>query len=716
MADDLEDSGYFRFRKGGESHAFSPTVVKALHKATMKGGGYEAYKAYAKAVNERDPVTLRDLLRVRPAGPAVPIDEVESVEAIRRRFTTQGMSLGALSPEMHQTLGEAMNAIGGKSNSGEGGEAAERYRDPMRTSRIKQVASARFGVTTEYLVSADELEIKMAQGSKPGEGGQLPGHKVAPHIAKLRHATPGVTLISPPPHHDIYSIEDLAQLIYDLKSVNPTAKICVKLVAVHGVGTIAAGVAKAYADVILISGHDGGTGASPLSSIKNAGSPWELGISEAHQVLVMNDLRGRVTLRADGGMKTGRDVVIAAMLGADAFGFGTAPVVAAGCIMARQCHANTCPVGIATQREDLRAKFPGRVQNVIDFFTYVAMEVRELLASLGLRSIDELIGRTDLLERRPQAELPPGHDKAAGLDFGPLLASADPTGTKPRHNVQPRNDRVEDRPLDLELMEAVRPALEGGEPVRVESEVRNIHRTVGARIAGEVARRWGNYGLPEGTIELRFTGHAGQSFGAFACGGMRLVLEGDANDYVGKGLTAGEIVLVPPKSRRFAAHDNIILGNTVLYGATGGRLFAAGRAGERFAVRNSGARAVVEGVGDHGCEYMTGGVVLVLGRTGRNFGAGMSGGLAYVLDEAGDFEGKVNKEMVSAERVSKEADLADVRALVEAHHAATGSERAAVVLARWAEYAGRFVKVVPKPPAVIEQPAARPVARPAAVA
>ncbi|HWP34808.1 MAG TPA: glutamate synthase large subunit [Thermodesulfobacteriota bacterium] len=714
--DQLEDSGYFRYRKGGEQHAFAPTVVKALHKATMKGGGYEAYRLYAKEVNEREPVALRDLLRFKPAGPPLPLEEVESVESIRRRFTTQGMSLGALSPEMHQTLAEAMNAIGGKSNSGEGGEAPERYRDPMRTSRIKQVASARFGVTTEYLVNADELEIKMAQGSKPGEGGQLPGFKVAPHIARLRHSTPGITLISPPPHHDIYSIEDLAQLIYDLKQVNPTAKVCVKLVAVHGVGTIAAGVAKAYADVILISGHDGGTGASPLSSIKNAGSPWELGIAEAHQVLVRNDLRGRVVLRADGGMKTGRDVVVAAMLGADAFGFGTAPLVAAGCVMARQCHTNTCPVGIATQREDLRAKFPGKPQHVIDFFTFVAMEVREILASLGVRSLDEVIGRTDLLEPVPAAELPPGHEKAATLDLRAMLAPADPTGTKPTRNVEPRNDRPGDRPLDLDLLPALLPALERGEPVRLASPIRNVHRTVGARIAGEVARRWGNYGLPEGTIEIRFTGHAGQSFGAFTCGGMRLVLEGDANDYVGKGMTAGEIVLYPPRERRYAAHENIIMGNTVLYGATGGRLFAAGRAGERFAVRNSGARAVVEGVGDHGCEYMTGGLVLVLGRTGRNFGAGMSGGLAYVLDEDGDFERKVNPEMVTPQRVVAEADLADIRALVEAHLAATGSERAAAILARWDDYAGRFVKVVPKPPAVVEAAGEKPVARPAAVA
>jgi glutamate synthase (ferredoxin) len=704
-SEDLDDSGWFRFRKGTESHAFAPTVVKALHRATMQGGGYDAYKAYAKEVNGRDPVTLRDLLQFKPAGPPIPISEVEPPEAIRRRFTTQGMSLGALSPEMHQTLAEAMNAIGGRSNSGEGGEAPERYRDPSRTSRIKQVASARFGVTTEYLVNADELEIKMAQGSKPGEGGQLPGFKVAAHIAKLRHSTPGITLISPPPHHDIYSIEDLAQLIYDLKQVNPTAKVCVKLVAVHGVGTIAAGVAKAYADIVLISGYDGGTGASPLSSIKNAGGPWELGISEAQQVLVQNDLRGRVLLRADGGMKTGRDVVVAAMLGADAFGFGSAPLVAAGCVMVRQCHANTCPTGIATQREDLRAKFKGDRQHVIDFFTFVAGEVREILASLGVRSLEEVIGRTDLLERKPVSALPAGHGKTAGLDFSAMLAPADPTGRKPSRNLQPRNDRPEDRPLDLELMEAVRPALERGESVVVESQVRNVHRTVGARIAGEVARRWGNYGLPEGTIELRFRGHAGQSFGAFACGGMRLVLEGDANDYVGKGLTAGEIVLRPPRERRFAAHDNIIMGNTVLYGATGGRLFAAGRAGERFAVRNSGARAVVEGVGDHGCEYMTGGLVLVLGRTGRNFGAGMSGGLAYVYDEAGDFRSKVNLEMVGVEPAASEADLADVRALVEQHHAATGSERAARVLARWGEFRERFVKVVPKPPAAVEAPA-----------
>ncbi|MBI2368647.1 MAG: glutamate synthase large subunit [Deltaproteobacteria bacterium] len=701
----LEDAGDYRFRReGGEYHAFNPNVVKALHRVANTGD-YEAYRVYAELVERREPTALRDLLRFRPGSP-IPLDEVEPVSEILRRFTTQGMSLGALGPEAHETIAIAMSRIGGKNNSGEGGEDPARFRDPERNSKIKQVASARFGVTTEYLVAAKELEIKMAQGSKPGEGGQLPGHKVAPHIAKIRHSVPGVTLISPPPHHDIYSIEDLSQLIYDLKMVNPRAKVCVKLVAEAGVGTVAAGVAKAYADSIQISGHDGGTGASPLSSIKNAGSPWELGLSETQQVLVMNDLRGRVTLRVDGGMKTGRDVVIAAMLGADEYGFGTAAVVATGCVMARQCHLNTCPVGVATQKEELRQKFAGTPEMVVNFLTCVAQGVREILASLGFRCLDEIIGRPDLLE--PVAV--EGHARTALLDFGAVLAQADPTGARPRRRMQARNDRT-DRPLDEELLEAARPALERREPVKLQYEIRNVDRTVGGRLAGEVARRYGSRGLPEGTIEAHFDGSAGQSFGAFAISGMRVILTGEANDYVGKGLSGGVLVLRPPADARFLGHRSVILGNTVLYGATSGQLFAAGRAGERFAVRNSGATAVVEGVGDHGCEYMTGGVVVVIGRTGRNFGAGMSGGIAYVLDEEDVFSGRYNPELVGVERLAAPEDLQLLQSLLIRHLELTHSQRARQLLERWEEVAPLFWKVVPHPPEATAKPQPAPAAR-----
>ncbi len=692
----LGDAGFYRFRKGGEQHAFNPNVIKAFH-AAVKSGRYEDYKRYAELVNTRQPLALRDLMAFRPDRAAVPAEEVEPVAAIVRRFSTQAMSIGALGPEAHKTLATAMNRLGARSNTGEGGEDPDWWHPlangDLAASKIKQVASARFGVTPEYLIRAEQLEIKMAQGSKPGEGGQLPGHKVAAHIAKIRRATAGIPLISPPPHHDIYSIEDLAQLIYDLKMVNPRAKVCVKLVSEAGVGTIAAGVAKGYADVVLISGHDGGTGASPVSSIKNAGVPWELGLSETQQVLVMNDLRGRVTLRTDGGMKTGRDVVVAALLGAEEFGFGSASVVALGCVMARQCHLNTCPVGIATQREDLRAKFAGTPQMAIHFFTHVAEEVREILAGLGYRTLDEVVGRTDLLVA---ATAERGAGKAAALDLAKILTPADPEGTRPRRCVVPRNDRP-DEPFDNRLLADARPAVEAGIPVRLSYPIRNIHRTVGARLAGEIARRYGDAGLPEGTIEIRLEGSAGQSFGAFCVPGMRLLLQGDANDYVGKGMGGGEIVVRPPASARFSSHENAIVGNTVLYGATGGALFAAGRAGERFAVRNSGATAVVEGVGDHGCEYMTAGCVVVLGDTGRNFGAGMTNGSAFVLDEAGEFPKRYNPELVRLARVEEPADAARLHALVTRHLEATGSRRAADVLARWGELLPRFWKVIPMP-------------------
>ncbi|MGH7268763.1 MAG: glutamate synthase large subunit [Candidatus Rokuibacteriota bacterium] len=689
------DAGFYRFRKGGEQHAFNPNVVKALH-AAARTGRYEDYKRYAELVNTREPLALRDLVGFRPDRAPISVDEVEPVESLLRRFSTQAMSIGALGPEAHKTLATAMNRLGARSNTGEGGEDPDWWHPlpngDLAASRIKQVASARFGVTPEYLVRAEQLEIKMAQGSKPGEGGQLPGHKVAAHIARIRRATPGIPLISPPPHHDIYSIEDLAQLIYDLKMVNPLASVCVKLVSEAGVGTIAAGVAKGYADVVLISGHDGGTGASPISSIKNAGAPWELGLAETQQVLVMNDLRGRVTLRADGGMKTGRDVVVAALLGAEEFGFGTASVVAIGCVMARQCHLNTCPVGIATQRDDLRAKFEGAPEMAMHFFTHVAQDVREILAGLGYRSLDEVIGRTDLLTPAPRG----GHPKAASLDLTRILTPADPEGTRPRRRVQGRNDRPGE-PFDARLSADARPALERGTPVRLSYSIRNIHRTVGARLAGEIARRYGDAGLPEGTIEARFHGSAGQSFGAFCVAGMRLVLEGEANDYVGKGMGGGEIVIRPSADAPFASHDNVIVGNTVLYGATGGAFFAAGRAGERFAVRNSGATAVVEGVGDHGCEYMTAGCVVVLGETGRNFGAGMTNGVAFVLDETGQFPKRYNPELVRIAAVEPGEDQDRLRRLVARHGETTGSRRAADVLARWDEALPRFWKVIPLP-------------------
>ncbi len=692
----LPDAGLYRFRKEGEYHAFNPFVVRALQKAAQSGQ-YAEYRVYSDLLRNREPAVLRDLLRFKGRQP-VPLDEVEPVESIRRRFTAQAMSLGALSPEAHSTISIAMNRIGSRSNTGEGGEDPSWYKwtggGDSPDNKTKQVASARFGVTTEYLAHAVELEIKMAQGSKPGEGGQLPAHKVSPMIAKFRHAIPGIPLISPPPHHDIYSIEDLAQLIYDLKQVNPRAKVGVKLVSESGVGTIAAGVAKAYADYILISGQDGGTGASPLSSIKNAGCPWELGLSETQQVLVLNDLRGRVILRVDGGFKTGRDVVIAAMLGAEEFGFGTASIVAIGCDMARQCHLNTCPTGIATQREDLRKKFTGRPEQLINFFTLVAEEVREILASLGFRRLDEIIGRVDLLEPVPDLQ-----GRHATLDLSQVLADVDPSGTRPRQHIQERNDR-DDTPLDDQILVDAADALERRGNVRLHYTIHNSNRTLGGRLSGEIAHRYGLDGLPDGAIEITFDGSAGQSFGAWCVNGVRLVLNGDANDYVGKGMSGGEIVIRPPATAAFSWKDNVIIGNTVLYGATGGRFFAAGRAGERFAVRNSGALAVVEGCGDHGCEYMTAGTVVVLGSTGRNFAAGMSAGVAYVLDEDGSFQRKCNYELVSLERVADGADAQFLYSVIAEHQAKTGSPWARHLLDHFDMYLRLFWKVVPHPPVV----------------
>ncbi|HVC32968.1 MAG TPA: glutamate synthase large subunit [Chloroflexota bacterium] len=692
----LPDSGLYRFRKDGEYHAYNPFAVRALQKAA-NSGQYADYKVYAELLRNREPAVLRDLLRFKDR-PSVPLDEVESVESIRRRFTTQAMSLGALSPEAHQTISIAMNRIGSRSNTGEGGEDPSWYRwaggGDSPDNKTKQVASARFGVTAEYLAHAQELEIKMAQGSKPGEGGQLPAHKVSPMIARFRHAIPGIPLISPPPHHDIYSIEDLAQLIYDLKQANPRAKVGVKLVSESGVGTIAAGVAKAYADYILISGQDGGTGASPLSSIKNAGCPWELGLSETQQVLVLNDLRGRVVLRVDGGFKTGRDVVVGAMLGAEEFGFGTASVVSIGCDMARQCHLNTCPTGIATQREDLRQKFTGRPEQLINFLTLVAEEVREILASLGFRRLDEIVGRVDLLESVPDRT-----GRHATLDLSQIIADVDPSGARPRQHNQERNNRA-DTPLDDTILADAASAIDRQGTVQLRYPIRNSNRTLGGRLSGEIAHRHGIEGLPDGAISIAFEGSAGQSFGAWCVNGVHLTLDGDANDYVGKGMSGGEIVIRPPANATFSWKDNVIIGNTVLYGATGGRFFVAGRAGERFGVRNSGALAVVEGCGDHGCEYMTAGTVVVLGPTGRNFAAGMSAGIAYVLDENDAFIRKCNRELVSVDRITAYADAQFLRDVIAEHQAKTGSPWAQHLLDNFEWYQPLFWKVVPHPPVV----------------
>ncbi len=689
----LEEGGYYTYRRDGEYHAFNPEMVRFLQQS-IKTNDYETYKRFAASVNTRPPTALRDLLDVKPLGPPVPLDEVEPIEAITKRFATASISYGALSLEAHETLAIAMNLLGGKSGSGEGGEDPSRYHptDPNknRNSAIKQVASGRFGVTPEYLMSARELEIKMAQGSKPGEGGQLPGHKVSEDIARVRHTIPGISLISPPPHHDIYSIEDLAQLIYDLKMINPAARVNVKLVAEAGVGTIAAGVAKAHADTILISGHDGGTGASPLSSIKNAGLPWELGLAETQQTLRLNGLRERVILRTDGGMKTGRDILLAAVFGAEEFGFGTAAVVATGCVMTRQCHLNTCPVGVATQDPKLRARFTGKVTMVVNYMRFIAQELRELMASLGARTLDELIGRTDLLAVRERQDLPP---KATTVSLAELMETVD---AGPRLHTKPRNDWEGDRPLDVQLIADAQVALEGRGKVKLSYPIRNIHRTVGARLAGEIAKRYGDTGLPTATIDVTLRGVAGQSFGAFCISGMRLALIGEANDYVGKGMAGGELIVRPLDESPFAWHQNVIIGNTCLYGATGGVLYAAGRAGERFAVRNSGAMAVVEGLGDHGCEYMTGGVVLVLGETGRNFGAGMTGGRAYVLDRARVFEKRVNLELVKLDRLEGAEDIENVRTLLERHFVASQSNLALEVLTNWEDFQELFWMVVPR--------------------
>jgi len=682
----LPDHGRVRYRRDGEDHGWSPPLVRALQDGDHAG--------FDERVRARAPAGPRDLLDFAEQAP-VPLHEVEPAEEIRRRFISSAMSLGALSPEAHETLAIAMNRMHARSNSGEGGEDPTTYAtrgDGERAdNRIKQVASGRFGVTTAYLVRADELEIKIAQGSKPGEGGQLPGHKVTDLIARLRHAVVGIPLISPPPHHDIYSIEDLAQLIHDLKQVNPAARVGVKLVAEAGVGTVAAGVAKAYADYVLISGHNGGTGASPLSSIKHAGSPWELGLAETQAILMRNKLRQRIEVRVDGGLRTGRDVVIAALLGAESFGFGTATVVALGCAMARQCHLNTCPTGIATQRPELRAKFRGTPEQVVAYFTHIAEDVRRIMASLGVRRMDDLVGRVELLRRIDRPENP----RARLLDLSALL-SAPASESEPRRRMVERNVRPGLVSLDAEILER-----KDGTPRVI--PIGNHHLTVGARIAGDIARVQGGGG-PGTPLRLRFRGSAGQSFGAFTLPRMTLHLEGEANDHVGKGLCGGEIVIRPFHGAAYAGGSHVLLGNTALYGATSGRLFAAGGAGDRFAVRNSGAIAVIEGAGDHCCEYMTGGVVVVLGPVGRNFAAGMSNGIAYVLDERGMLESRCNLEMVAVGGLNT-MDERVVRKLVQQHFQKTGSARARTILGQWVAYRVLFRKVAPPALATVEQTA-----------
>ncbi len=686
----LSIGGNYHYRAQGERHLWSPRAIGALQRA-VRLDDVKSYQEYAELINTQadGAITLRNLWQLEFLAEPIDINLVESAEDIVKRFATGAMSFGSISAEAHETLAVAMNRVGGRSNTGEGGEKPERFKDERR-SAIKQIASGRFGATTYYAVNADELQIKIAQGAKPGEGGQLPGHKVDAIIAKTRYSTPGVTLISPPPHHDIYSIEDLAQLIFDLKMVNPKARISVKLVAEAGVGTIAAGVAKAHADVILISGHDGGTGAAPQTSIKHAGVPWELGVAETHQVLVKNDLRSRVSLQADGQMRTGRDVVIAALLGAEEFGFATAPLVASGCILMRKCHLNTCPVGIATQNPELRKKFAGKPEHVIRFMFYVAEETRQLMAKLGFRKITDMVGRVDKLKSRNVSD----HWKTSRLDFSKVLFTAERAPGVGVFKSQEQDHGIASA-FDQQLLTLCRPALDHGKPVSLRLSVRNIHRTVGTMLAGEVTRRHGAAGLPEGTIKVSFEGTAGQSFGCFMVNGMDFVLSGDANDYVGKAMSGGVLAIHPPRGSTYAADESVLVGNTVLYGATGGRAFFNGVAGERFAVRNSGALTVVEGVGDHGCEYMTGGLVVILGHTGRNFAAGMSGGLAYVFDDQGQFSNHCNTEMVTLERLNDAEDIASLRALLEEHVERTGSKKAQRLLGAWNASVGQFVKVFP---------------------
>jgi glutamate synthase (ferredoxin) len=691
---DLDWGGRYQWRRDGEKHLFNPDTVHKLQQSA-RTANYKLYKEYAKDVNDQSAAlcTLRGLFKFKKGNP-IPLDQVEPASEIVKRFATGAMSYGSISQEAHQNMAIAMNRLGGKSNSGEGGEDEARFipepNGDSRMSAIKQVASGRFGVTSNFLVHAKELQIKMAQGAKPGEGGQLPGRKVYPWIAKTRFSTPFVQLISPPPHHDIYSIEDLAQLIHDLKNANKFARISVKLVAEVGVGTVAAGVSKAHADHVLISGYDGGTGASPLSSIKHAGIPWELGLAETHQILVKNRLRDRITVQTDGQMKTGRDVVIACLLGAEEYGFATAALVAQGCIMMRVCHMDTCPVGVATQNPELRKRFTGKPEHVVNFMTYVAEEAREIMAQLGFRTINEMVGHSEMLEMNGAI----AHWKSKGLDFSAIFEKPAESSLGPVYCVQ-KQDHGLDKALDTQvLIERCKPAVDEKKPVKFEIPIRNINRTVGTLLGAEISRKYGSAGLPDDTIQITFKGSAGQSFGAFVPRGMTLRLEGDSNDYLGKGLCGGKIIVYPPKEATFVPEENILVGNVLFYGATSGEGYIRGKAGERFGVRNSGVHAVVEGVGDHGCEYMTGGRVVVIGDTGRNFAAGMSGGIAYVWNKTGDFEVRCNKEMVELETPDEE-DLNLIQGMLRKHQEYTGSTVAEGILKDWAKVSRQFVKIMP---------------------
>jgi glutamate synthase (NADPH/NADH) large chain len=692
-SDVLPIGGFYKARRSGEKHAWEAQTMHMLQAACNKAS-YALWQQFSKSMQSNPPIHLRDLLAIKPLGAPIPIEEVESITAIRKRFVTPGMSLGALSPEAHKTLNVAMNRIGAKSDSGEGGEDPAHFNPEPNgdnpSAKIKQVASGRFGVTAEYLNACEELEIKVAQGAKPGEGGQLPGMKVTDLIARLRHSTKGVTLISPPPHHDIYSIEDLAQLIYDLKQINPRCKVTVKLVSSSGVGTIAAGVAKAKADVILISGHNGGTGASPGTSIKYAGLPWEMGLTEAHQVLAMNNLRERITLRTDGGLRTGRDIVMAAMMGAEEYGIGTAALIAMGCIMVRQCQSNTCPVGVCTQDEALREKFTGNAEKVVNLITFYATEVREILASIGARSLDDVIGRADLL-----TQVSRGSAHLDDLDLNPLLITVDGANKITYDRNRPRNP-VDDT-LDAQIVKDAARFLNDGEKMQLDYAVQNTLRTIGTRTSSHIVQQFGmRNALQPDHLTVKLRGSAGQSLGAFAAPGLKLEVSGDANDYVGKGLSGGTIVIRPPMVSPLVASDNTIIGNTVLYGATAGYLFAAGRAGERFAVRNSGAHVVIEGCGTNGCEYMTGGVAVILGTIGANFGAGMTGGMAYLYDPKGEAAELINMETLVTNPVTVDHWETQLKGLIERHAAETGSRKAADILQHWDLEKANFLQVCPK--------------------
>ena len=693
----LDVGGHFQWRQDGEYHLFNPATIHKLQLAA-RTDNYDVYKDYAKLINDysQNMATLRGLLDLKFSNEPIPIDEVEPVEEICKRFKSGAMSYGSISKEAHEALAVAMNRIGGKSNTGEGGEDPARYflepNGDSKNSAIKQVASGRFGVTSNYLVNAKELQIKMAQGAKPGEGGELPGRKVYPWIATVRHSTPGVELISPPPHHDIYSIEDLAQLIHDLKNSNHHARINVKLVSEVGVGTIAAGVAKGHADVVLISGLDGGTGASPQTSIKHAGLPWELGVAETHQTLVLNNLRSRIIVETDGQLKTGRDVIVAALLGAEEFGFATTPLVTLGCIMMRVCHLDTCPVGVATQNPELRKKFMGDPSHVVNFMRFIAQDMREIMAQLGVRTVNELIGRTDLLEPAKAVD----HWKAKGIDLSPILYQPQ-VGPEIGRYCQIDQDHGLDKALDNEvLLDFCEPTLRDGTKVTGSFPIKNTNRVVGTILGSELTRRHGPEGLPDDTIDIHFQGSAGQSFGAFTPPGVTFRLEGDANDYFGKGLCGSKLIVYPPKESTFKSEENIIIGNVAFYGATNGEAYIRGMAGERFCVRNSGVRAVVEAVGDHGCEYMTGGRVVVLGKTGRNFAGGMSGGVAYVLDRDGDFHIRCNKEQCDLERLEDPVEISEVKGMIQKHADYTGSPLASEILEDWENMCPQFVKVMPQ--------------------